>query len=174
VQRAGAPEIFEGTLEDNLRVGREGIDSAAIVEALRFVELDDEFLADREGLQTRLVPGSRRLDASTAWRLMIARALLGNPGLIVLDGVLEVPAIPLTHRIIERLLRLPATVIIITADPDFAARLPRQLSLGLASEPTPPATSVVDAPPPTKTRAPEPTPPTTPSTGKKKTKGGHR
>jgi ABC-type bacteriocin/lantibiotic exporter with double-glycine peptidase domain len=174
VQRAGAPEIFEGTLEDNLRVGREGIDSAAIVEALRFVELDDEFLAGREGLQTRLVPGSRRLDASTAWRLMIARALLGNPGLIVLDGVLEVPAIPLTHRIIERLLRLPATVIIITADPDFAARLPRQLSLGLASEPTPPATSVVDAPPPTKTEAPEPTPPTTPSTGKKKTKGGHR
>jgi hypothetical protein len=48
------------------------------------------------------------------------------------------------------------------------------LSLGLASEPTPPATSVVDAPPPTKTEAPEPTPPTTPSTGKKKTKGGHR
>jgi putative ABC transport system ATP-binding protein len=186
VQRAGAPEIIEGTLEENLRVGRDGIDTAAIVDALRFVELDDEFLAEPEGLQTRLVPGSRRLDASTAWRLMIARALLGNPGLLILDGVLEVPAIPLAHRIIDRLLRLPATVIVVTADPNFAARLPHQLSLGLASEPTPPGTPIVT----TTTTAPTnpartgptppstpstPTTPTTPSTGKKrKKKGGRR
>lgn len=178
VQRAGAPEIIEGTLEENLRVGRDGIDNAAIVEALRFVELDDEFLSDPEGLQTKLVPGSRRLDASTAWRLMIARALLGNPGLIVLDGVLEVPAIPLSHRIIDRLLRLPATVVIVTADPNFAARLPRQLTLGLAGDPTPTGTPIVrptaPSPPPTTTSS-TPSAPPTPSTGKKrKKKGGRR
>jgi ABC-type bacteriocin/lantibiotic exporter with double-glycine peptidase domain len=173
VQRAGAPEIIEGTLEDNLRVGRDGIDTAAIVDALRFVELDDEFLSNPDGLQTRLVASSRRLDASTAWRLMIARALLGNPGLIILDGSLDVPAIPLTHRIIDRLLRLPQTVIVVTADPNFAGRFPRQLSLGLASEPTPPGTpSGSPTVTPTTMPAIETTPPPPPSTGKRKKKGG--
>jgi putative ABC transport system ATP-binding protein len=181
VQRAGAPEIIEGTLEDNLRVGRDGIDKAAIVDALRFVELDDEFLSEPDGLQTRLVAGSRRLDASTSWRLMIARALLGEPGLIIIDGSLDVPAIPMTHRIIDRLLRLPQTVIIVTADPNFASRFPRQLSLGLAGEVTPPATPIASptVTPPTmpavKTTPTTPTTPptpTTPTTGKRKKKGG--
>jgi putative ABC transport system ATP-binding protein len=175
VQRAGAPEIIEGTLEDNLRVGRDGIEAAAMVDALRFVELDDDFLAEQDGLQTKLVPGSRRLDASTAWRLMIARALLGDPGLVVIDGSLDVPAIPLTHRIIDRLLKLQATVIIVTADPNFAARLPRQLSLGLANESTtsmsPPATAIpTTETPPTGIATPQqPT-----STGKRKKKKGPR
>lgn len=173
VQRAGAPEIIEGTLEDNLRVGRDGIEAAAMVDALRFVELDDDFLAEQDGLQTKLVPGSRRLDASTAWRLMIARALLGDPGLIVIDGSLDVPAIPLTHRIIDRLLKLQATVIIVTADPNFAARLPRQLSLGLANESTtsmsPPATPTTETPPTGTATPQQPT-----STGKRKNKKGPR
>jgi putative ABC transport system ATP-binding protein len=173
IQRAGAPEIIEGTLEENLRVGRDGIEASAIVDALRFVELDDDFLAQPEALQTALVPGSRRLDASTAWRLMIARALLGNPGLIVIDGSLDVLAIPQTHRIIDRLLRLPATVMVVTADPNFAARLPRQLSLGLASEPAreSPAVAVAVTESPTTDLPPRPTP-TTPSTGKRRTKKG--
>jgi ABC-type bacteriocin/lantibiotic exporter with double-glycine peptidase domain len=171
VQRAGAPEIIEGTLEENLRVGRDDIEVAAIIDALRFVELDDDFLAEHDGLQTKLVPGSRRLDASTAWRLMIARALLGNPGLVIIDGSLDVPAIPQTHRIIDRLLKLPATVVIVTADPNFAARLPRQLSLGLASEPTTTSASTVHPTetPPTGISTPHP-----PSTGKRKKKKGPR
>jgi ABC-type bacteriocin/lantibiotic exporter with double-glycine peptidase domain len=125
---ARSDEIFEGTVAENLRVGREGIVNRALVEALRLVELDDDVLAHKDGLGRVLVPG-RGLSSGQARRLMIARASLGEPGLLVLDGVLDGLPLDLATRIVGRLRKRPTTLVVLTARHDLARLLPRRLHI---------------------------------------------
>jgi ABC-type bacteriocin/lantibiotic exporter with double-glycine peptidase domain len=122
-------EIFEGTIAENLRIGRTGVPTRALVEALRAVELEDIVLDHREGLGRVLVPGSGAMSTGEVRRLMIARALVGAPGLIVIDGCLDALPTDLASRIIDRLRRLDATLIVLTTRADLAALLPRRLRL---------------------------------------------
>ena len=81
-------EIFPVTIVENVR----GSGNAAPSEVWRV--LDQVGLADvirglPSGLQTKLSPSGFPLRATDAIRLTIARAILANPGLMVLDGSLD-------------------------------------------------------------------------------------
>jgi ABC-type multidrug transport system fused ATPase/permease subunit len=58
-------------------------------EVLRFVGLEDAVRQLPHGLQTDLLPHGGPLSESQAIRLGIARALIGKPRLLILDGVLD-------------------------------------------------------------------------------------
>ena len=122
-------ETFEGTIAENLRVGRSGIPTRALVEALRAVELDDAVLDHPEGLGRVLVPGSGALSSGQARRLMLARAIVGAPGLVVIDGSLDGLAHEQAARIVRRLQKSGATLLVTTSRSDLAALLPRRLRL---------------------------------------------
>lgn len=137
VQLVRQPEIFEGTVAENLRAGHGHVDSRALTAALRVVELDDFFV---EGLEQRLVPGSQLLTPTVGRRLMIARALVADAGLIVFDGALEGLTPALVTRLFARLARAGSTVVLVTSDDDLARLAPRTITLQeLPSSPPPPS-----------------------------------
>jgi ABC-type multidrug transport system fused ATPase/permease subunit len=82
-------DIFLGTIAENVRVGRTQLSPAAIREALQAVGLLGVVQALPRGLDTALTPDGGPLSASQSLRLAIARALVGRPRLLILDGVLD-------------------------------------------------------------------------------------
>ncbi len=134
-------EIFEGTVGENLRLGRDGLLARDLVEALRIVELDELVLDRKDGLGLHLVPGGTTLSSGQGRRLMIARALLARPGLVIIDGTLDVLEDDLVKRIVgrvrRRLTEQGGSLIIATARAEVAALLPRTVRLdGTATQMT--------------------------------------
>lgn len=126
-------EVFEGTVAENLRIGRQQLLPRDLVEALRVVELDEVILARKEGLGEMLVPGSATLSSGQARLLMVARAVLGRPGLVILDGTFDGLDDDLVRRVLGRIKKRLAneggTLVVATAPPEIAALLPRTLKL---------------------------------------------
>jgi len=174
VRVAREMEVFEGTLADNLRVGRDALRPRDLVAALAMVELEDVLLTDPRGLGLVLVPGSLRLTSSVGRRLMIARAVVGDAGVVIIDGALDGLEPGLARRIVARLKALDSTIIIVTADPDMAAALPRTISLtpGPTTPTTPPTTTPTL--PMTTTPLPTAATTTTPTTTKVPAQGGSK
>ena len=83
------PEIFEGTVLDNVRLGDADADIVDIRWALEQVGLLEEIQALPDGLQTRLSTGGRPLSEGQAMRLVFARVLLKRPRLLLVDEALD-------------------------------------------------------------------------------------
>jgi len=124
-------DVFAGTVAENLRVGQANTRPRDLVEALRTVELDDVILGRPEGLALGLQGTSSPLSSSEVHRLMIARALVGEPGLVFIDGSLDALDPELARRVLARLQRALAktTLVVLTTRPDIAAQLPRTVEM---------------------------------------------
>lgn len=79
------PFIFVGTLAENLRLGRDGIDEARLWQALTEVQLAEFVLSLPEGLNTLMEEGGKNLSAGQRQLLSFARALVGDPRILILD-----------------------------------------------------------------------------------------
>ncbi|MEJ5275708.1 MAG: ATP-binding cassette domain-containing protein [Thermogemmata sp.] len=82
-------EIIEGTVLDNLRMGREEISLMQIHEILAKVGMLDTIMAFPDGLHTMLWGDGKPLSLGQASRLMLARAMLGEPRLLIIDEALD-------------------------------------------------------------------------------------
>lgn len=80
-----ANEIFEGTVEDNVRMGREYVDHKDIRWALGVAQLNEEIARFPDGLQTRLIASGKNLSRGQVQRLLIARAIAHHPSILILD-----------------------------------------------------------------------------------------
>jgi len=79
------PFIFVGTLAQNLRLGRDGIDDERLWQALREVQLAEFVHTLPEGLNTLMEEGGKNLSAGQRQLLSFARALVGDPRILILD-----------------------------------------------------------------------------------------
>jgi ABC-type bacteriocin/lantibiotic exporter with double-glycine peptidase domain len=135
-------DIFLGTVSENVRVGRSELTPGQVRDALQAVGLLTAVHDLPDGLDTQLTPDGSPLSAGQALRLTIARAVVGRPRLLILDGVLD----GIDHRECPDLLpRLfdrsaPWTLLVTSTDPAVVGRCDRIVSLtaGEAAELVPP------------------------------------
>ncbi len=83
------PQIFEGTVLDNMRLGREVLSTERAREALEEVGLLGHVLKMKDGIHSRLATGGAPLSAGQAIQLELARALAHEPRVLVLDECLD-------------------------------------------------------------------------------------
>lgn len=125
------PTLLDGTLEENITLDRPTIDYQDLQWALRFVELDHDIDALPQGLNTRVSSLDNTLSMSQILRLLVARAIVIRPHLLIFDGTLH-NMLPATREVLLR--RLCAkderwSVIFLSNDPNFSAFVDRRILL---------------------------------------------
>jgi putative ABC transport system ATP-binding protein len=124
-------DLVHGTVEENVSLGRHGVDSVAVWRALETAGVARAIGALSDGIEAQLGPTGAPLSNGQALRLMLARALAGTPRLLVIDGLFD--RVPKDERaaLMAPFLAAdaPWTLIVLTEDSDVADRLVRRVSL---------------------------------------------
>jgi ATP-binding cassette, subfamily C, bacterial len=106
------PVLLSASLADNLRWAAPDADEARMVAALR--DASAEFaLSLPQGLHTRLGDGGRQLSGGERQRLMLARALLRDPALLILDEATSALDAENEAQIASALRKLKTTMVIV-------------------------------------------------------------
>ncbi|MFT5458426.1 MAG: putative ABC transport system ATP-binding protein [Myxococcota bacterium] len=131
-----ASELIDGTLRDNLALGRPGVGGEEALRCLDKVGLAGVVAKLPDGLDTRLSPTGAPLSEGHIRALVVARALAGSPRLIVVDGFLDGVGHSAREELLTPLLASSATVVVFTEDDALSRRLDRvfELSTGGLSE----------------------------------------
>ncbi len=120
VALVGGAEIFAGTVLENVRVGRPHLTPADVREALRAVGLIDAVQRLPRGSDTMLIPDGGPLSVDQAVRLTLARAIVGRPRLLIIDGALDALSPAECPELLPRLFDRSAPWTLIVASSDRA------------------------------------------------------
>ncbi len=119
-------EIFHGTVEENITLGRI-VSAQQLQRALRLADMEEMLARLPRGLETELLAEGINISEGERIRIQIARALLGEPQLLILDDIFYGLEEAGKRRVVENLLD-PVhrwTVIFIGHDPDVVIRCER-------------------------------------------------
>lgn len=77
--------LFSGTIKDNLRWGNPNASDEEMLQACRLAQADDFIQRFPDGYDTHIEQGGSNVSGGQKQRLCIARALLKNPKILILD-----------------------------------------------------------------------------------------
>jgi len=95
--------LFTGTIRDNIRYGRLGADDAAVVAAAKAAQAHDFITAFPDGYDTVLGQRGVNVSGGQKQRIAIARALLVQPAILILDDSTSSVDVDTEARIQENL-----------------------------------------------------------------------
>ncbi|MGW9170481.1 ABC transporter ATP-binding protein [Streptomyces decoyicus] len=123
--------VLHDTVEENIACGREDATHEDVVEAARAADAEVFIAALPDGYDTVIAPGTSRLSGGQLQRIAIARAMLRNAPVLILDEPTTGLDTLATQRILAPLRRLAEgrTTLVITHDLDLATDADRILVL---------------------------------------------
>jgi ABC-type multidrug transport system fused ATPase/permease subunit len=124
-------DLVATTVLENVRFGRTDLSRQKVREALDRVGLLEDIMRLPDGIDTRLMVGGRPLSASQRSRLIVARAIIDSPRLLLLDENLENlearTFTELTDFIFDR--ENDWTLLVATRDPSLLQRCDRFIDM---------------------------------------------
>lgn len=110
--------LIAGTIRENLLLFRRDVTDAELFASLRMAAIDDFVLSLPMGLSTRVGEGVGGLSGGQRQRLLIARAMLRRPRLIILDEATSSLEVEVEARILGALSNSGATTILMAHRPE--------------------------------------------------------
>jgi ABC-type bacteriocin/lantibiotic exporter with double-glycine peptidase domain len=124
-------DLVAGSILENVRLGRDDIGLDAVSRALEDVGLLEDVLSMPDGVHTQLISGGLPLSSRERLRLLVARAIVLNPDLLLLDDVLDGIDPDTLNELFAVLLdrKRGWTVLVATRDPSVAEQCHRYIEI---------------------------------------------
>ena len=112
---------FIGTIRENITFGNPNISDEAIYWALESVGLSDFIKEQDDGLQTILHPEGRQMSYTTSKKIILARAIVNKPKVLILEDPLDQFSVQETTKIIEFLTnkKQPWSLIVVSRNTEW-------------------------------------------------------
>ncbi|MBK6930828.1 MAG: ATP-binding cassette domain-containing protein [Saprospirales bacterium] len=78
-------DVFKGTILENITLGRTTIPLQQVLKVAESIGLDSFIRQSPNGLDTELLPGGKNISRSIVAKLLVARAVISEPSLLVME-----------------------------------------------------------------------------------------
>jgi len=123
--------LFEGTLMENITMGREGIDFENVKRIVDKLKLTDFIKSLPKGFNTPVIAQGKAISRGTIDKLILTRALVGNPKLVLVkdsfNTLKETERMEMYRFLTDR--SNPWTLIVSSSDPDLAPLMDRTVTV---------------------------------------------
>lgn len=123
--------LFDGTIEDNIVLGRSYVPYSDLQWALRFTELEETINALPQGIKTPIGEYGTVLASGYILQILLARAIVTRPQILIFDGIFPPMHLTLRETLLRRLCAKdePWTVIFVSNDPQLTPHVDRRIIL---------------------------------------------
>jgi ABC-type bacteriocin/lantibiotic exporter with double-glycine peptidase domain len=116
-------DIFSASLWENITLGNPEVKEQDVLDTFKIVGLDSFYKSLNKGFDTHLEPTGKQLSSSNVQKLLIARSLLNQPALLLLDEPMKLIAADDKQYLKNYLFGLKdVTIIFTTNDPALIAK----------------------------------------------------
>lgn len=123
-------DVFQGTIWENISLGNEDISKESVIGYVDIVGLNEFIGSSKNGYDTMLDPSGERLAGKIIHKLLLVRALAGEPRLLLLEEPWIDTADDHRSEIIKLLTEIKnTTVVVISNDTDFAAKCDKIITM---------------------------------------------
>jgi ABC-type bacteriocin/lantibiotic exporter with double-glycine peptidase domain len=115
-------DVFEGTIEENITLGRNGILLKDILKVCEEVGLNQFIAGLEDGLQSHVLPSGSNFPSSAVKKILIARSLVKPPKLMLIDEFFHNVQSAEKIELIERLFKGDYAMFIVSSIPEVMKR----------------------------------------------------